>query len=882
MNITSPLKAALALALISAMAARAGAQTRLEDTPIPMWVPNSAVFDAVKVGNTLVIGGTFDYVGPPTGAFAIADAGDAANLNTRANLRIAVNDVVADGTGGWYVARQSDSGPRTPEVVHVLADGCLDPQFAAPPFSVASALALAGGHLFVGGRSPLMRTPDRALLALDPVTGALQPWTPAVMPPNVTSLFTGGGVLYTASFGQSFDSSGLALDVASGASLPFPALQTGEARAASGGRVYVITKTETTHTISAHAVDGTPVPTWTSPIYFAVTAMVASSSLVYATVQIGTDSGPSRVVALDAATGATVWTSPAFAILQAGLTDLALDGGTLYVGGGFGAVGTESRTRVAAFDATTGALQPWAPSVGGTVTTVAAANGRVAFGGGFSSVGGMPKRSLAALDLTTGRPAAVQPPDSSGAVFVLAASGDLVVAGTWVYPPPTQPEVFAYSASTGIRYPKALAVNGEMKSLAISGSTLFIAGYFTVVDGQPRRNLAAYDLAAGQILPWNPSPDDGVHALKVHAGALFAVGRFRSLTGYGRSGAASFALPSLEVTSWNPAHGGQMLYDVDAWQDRVFLGVHMRDDFVPPPGPSRHVVRTLAVDAFSDAPLNVDQPLGPELAVVGGIVAMSGDGVLVNVTEQPLNTVDGTGGQRLPWNPQIYSFEYAGSNLPPIVKLIGLDGYLVVTRSSTITEPPASELLVYRPRVVLPGAPRQIQMTVTGSTVSLAWSPGASPAPLGYIIEAGSAPGLSDIGRFPVGLATQVAANVAPGSYALRVRAIGAAGDGPSSSEWLFTTPATSTAPAAPTGLTGSVAGNVVTLGWTAAPGNATTYVVEGGSGPGLSNLGVLATGSLDTAIGGAVPPGTYYFRMRAANPAGTIAPSNEIVLVVP
>ena len=133
-----------------------------------------------------------------------------------------------------------------------------------------------------------------------------------------------------------------------------------------------------------------------------------------------------------------------------------------------------------------------------------------------------------------------------------------------------------------------------------------------------------------------------------------------------------------------------------------------------------------------------------------------------------------------------------------------------------------------------------------------------------------------------VGSATQVAAAVAPGSYALRVRAVGASGEGPASSEWLFTTPSTGTSPAAPGALVGSVAGNVVTLGWNASAGNASTYVLEGGTAPGLSNLGVLPLGSLDTAIAGAVPAGTYYFRVRAANGFGSSASSNEVVVLVP
>ena len=257
---------------------------------------------------------------------------------------------------------------------------------------------------------------------------------------------------------------------------------------------------------------------------------------------------------------------------------------------------------------------------------------------------------------------------------------------------------------------------------------------------------------------------------------------------------------------------------------------------------------------------------------VGGTLAVAGNG---GFRVYPLATFDALSGQPLPWAPAVVVAHFSG-------KLIGLDGYLVLTGSQSVGTLPVSNLAVFKPRLVLPGAPRQIQMTVVGSTVSLAWSPGAAPAPLGYVLEAGSAPGLSDLGRFNLGSATQVAAGVAPGSYALRVRAVGASGEGPASSEWRFTTPATPTPPSAPSGLVTSVAGNVVYLAWTAGAGNATTYVVEGGSAPGLSNLGVIAIGSLDTAAAGAVPPGTYYLRVRAANAFGPSPPSNEVIVVVP
>ncbi|MBI3402476.1 MAG: fibronectin type III domain-containing protein [Acidobacteria bacterium] len=92
------------------------------------------------------------------------------------------------------------------------------------------------------------------------------------------------------------------------------------------------------------------------------------------------------------------------------------------------------------------------------------------------------------------------------------------------------------------------------------------------------------------------------------------------------------------------------------------------------------------------------------------------------------------------------------------------------------------------------------------------------------------------------------------------------------------------TAPAAPGTLTATASGNTVTLTWGApASGDpVTTYIIEAGSGPGLSNLASFATGDTATTFStGGVPDGTYYVRIKAQNTAGTSAASNEATLVV-
>lgn len=87
-----------------------------------------------------------------------------------------------------------------------------------------------------------------------------------------------------------------------------------------------------------------------------------------------------------------------------------------------------------------------------------------------------------------------------------------------------------------------------------------------------------------------------------------------------------------------------------------------------------------------------------------------------------------------------------------------------------------------------PDAPTGLQATVTDRTVTLAWDP---PANIGdYEIEAGSQPGLRDLAVVRIGAHAQVsAANVGPGTYYVRVRAINELGISEPSSELRIVVP---------------------------------------------------------------------------------------------
>ena len=89
--------------------------------------------------------------------------------------------------------------------------------------------------------------------------------------------------------------------------------------------------------------------------------------------------------------------------------------------------------------------------------------------------------------------------------------------------------------------------------------------------------------------------------------------------------------------------------------------------------------------------------------------------------------------------------------------------------------------------------------------------------------------------------------------------------------------------PQPPTMLAATVSDALVRFTWArpAAGAVPTFYVLEGGTAPGLSTLPAINTDGRATAWTLTLPSGTYFFRARSGNSAGTSAVSNEVVVQV-
>lgn len=89
---------------------------------------------------------------------------------------------------------------------------------------------------------------------------------------------------------------------------------------------------------------------------------------------------------------------------------------------------------------------------------------------------------------------------------------------------------------------------------------------------------------------------------------------------------------------------------------------------------------------------------------------------------------------------------------------------------------PSNEVMLAGQGAQAPSAPRVLSQSGAGSTVNLWWDVPTTGTADSYVIEAGTAPGLSNIATLALGRVTSFATSAPPGTYYVRVRARNGAG----------------------------------------------------------------------------------------------------------
>ena len=297
--------------------------------------------------------------------------------------------------------------------------------------------------------------------------------------------------------------------------------------------------------------------------------------------------------------------------LNGGALAMVVRDGVLYAGGDFNCVGVaqnpnddcdapgdKRRFGLAAFSAT-GEVLDWNPQgvEYGLVQSMAVSGSTLFVGGSFTQFGPVPdpvlRDNLASFDLASSNPdvPTAWNPDADREVKAMAVSGStLFVVGFFtqfgpVSAPVLRDKLASFDlASSNPDVPTVWnpqGVNGGVRTMAVSGSTLFVGGSFTQFGPVSllvlRNNLASFDLASSNPdvpTEWDPNANDDIHSMAVIGSLIYFVGDFTSVgsSAVQRSRAASVSITNATLISdWNPnLDGGGRT--VAVLGDRIFVG----------------------------------------------------------------------------------------------------------------------------------------------------------------------------------------------------------------------------------------------------------------------------------------------------------------------
>lgn len=266
---------------------------------------------------------------------------------------------------------------------------------------------------------------------------------------------------------------------------------------------------------------------------------------------------------------------------------LSKDKSTLYIGGEFSRMGIQVRNRLAAVEATSGALIAFNPNVTGANGNVPLKQSSVYdmalspdgntlyIGGNFTSVGGQARNNLAAIDLITATPTSFNPnpgPNPGGTNIInghinnMQLTNDaqtLYVSGGFSHiGGRTQGKLAAlYTASDSATLWNPVINNGSVDVIELSpdNSKLYITGSFQTINGQTRSSLASFDLTTDNLTDFNPgmwnagSPcTGGDMAFSCDGKTLFISGEFVTVNTERRYHLAAIDASSSAVLSWDP------------------------------------------------------------------------------------------------------------------------------------------------------------------------------------------------------------------------------------------------------------------------------------------------------------------------------------------
>ncbi len=301
-----------------------------------------------------------------------------------------------------------------------------------------------------------------------------------------------------------------------------------------------------------NATDGTAT-TWDPDANYLIRAFAIYNDQIYAGGNFTIIGGEKRnnIAAIDVTTGnLTDWNPNA----DNSVTTLLIspDGNTIYAGGAFKNIGGQARSCIAALDKIAGTATAWDPNVtlgsGGTVYSLLIYNNTVYIGGYFSKIGTETRKAIGAIDINSGNATAWAPNTNDYEKvysLVISSDGNTIYAGGNFTTIGGQTRNMIAALDTTINTNNATDWNpdltgGGVSTLLLSENILYVGGSFTNIGGAARNRIAALDttINTNNATDWNPDANGTINNILVSANGktVYVAGDFTTICGVRRSG----------------------------------------------------------------------------------------------------------------------------------------------------------------------------------------------------------------------------------------------------------------------------------------------------------------------------------------------------------
>lgn len=151
-------------------------------------------------GDSLIVGGRFNYLGVHTGSLVALDSSSSSLTDALSKVYGRINSIINDGSNGFYVCGEFNKigNINISNLAHFKSDLSLDMNFQPNPNGqVKSAVINNNKLIVVGDFTSIGATPRNRIGEVDKVTGGVTLWNPSING-TITSLIKIGGKFYIA------------------------------------------------------------------------------------------------------------------------------------------------------------------------------------------------------------------------------------------------------------------------------------------------------------------------------------------------------------------------------------------------------------------------------------------------------------------------------------------------------------------------------------------------------------------------------------------------------------------------------------------------------------------------------------------------------------